>query len=127
MFKENKKQLNLTLIALLAFAMLSGVSCSSSEKGEEPLSPEEKAEKRFSFLKKGDQAHSKSYETIDAERVVFKSDSPVRLTAEELKKLESPAWQNAQVKRKKPMPEKIGLSSFSPPELWRKTAEIRRR
>ena len=91
MFKENKKQLNLTLIALLAFAMLSGVSCSSSEKGEEPLSPEEKAEKRFSFLKKGDQAHSKSYETIDAERVVFKSDSPVRLTAEELKKLESPA------------------------------------
>lgn len=91
MFTENKNFFNLTLIAILASAMLSGVSCSSGNPEEEPVSPEEKAEKRFAFLKKGDQSHSKSYETIDAERVVFKSDSPVRLSAQELKKLESPA------------------------------------
>ena len=91
MFKDNKNKLNLTLIALLAAAMFSGVSCSSgASPEEEPATPEEKAEKRFAFLKKRDQAHSKSYETIDAERVIFKADSPVKLSAEELKKLESP-------------------------------------
>ena len=60
MFKDNRNFFNLTLIALLACAMLSGVSCSSGSAEEEPVSPEEKAEKRFAFLKKGDQAHSKS-------------------------------------------------------------------
>ena len=78
------------ITAVCASAMLFGVSCSSGSVDEEPDSPEEKAEKRFAFLKKSDYTHSKSYETVDAERVVFKADSPVRLSAEELKKLESP-------------------------------------
>ena len=77
--------------AVCASLMLLGTSCSSGTVEEEPDTPEEKAEKRFAFLRKSDYSHSKSYETVDAERVVFKADSPVRLSAQELKKLESPA------------------------------------
>jgi hypothetical protein len=90
MFKHKPDNLSRILSGVFAFAMLLCTSCSSSTADEEPETPEERAEKRFSFLQKGSFTHSKSYETVDAERVVFKSDSPVKLSAEELKKLESP-------------------------------------
>ena len=90
MFKHQPDNLSRILSGVFAFAMLLCTSCSSSTAEEEPETPEERAEKRFSFLQKGTFTHSKSYETVDAERVVFKSDSPVKLTKDELKKLESP-------------------------------------
>ena len=90
MFKHQPDNLSRILSGVFAFAMLLCTSCSSSTAEEEPETPEERAEKRFSFLQKGSFTHSKSYETVDAERVVFKSDSPVKLSKEELKKLESP-------------------------------------
>ena len=90
MFKHQPDNLSRILYGVFAFSMLLCTSCSSSTAEEEPETPEERAEKRFSFLQKGAFTHSKSYETVDAERVVFKSDSPVKLSKEELKKLESP-------------------------------------
>lgn len=90
MFKHHPDNLSRILPGIFAFAMLLCTSCSSSTAEEEPETPEERAEKRFAFLQKGSFTHSKSYETVDAERVVFKSDSPVKLSAEELKRLESP-------------------------------------
>lgn len=89
MFKQ-KDLFNRIITLVFASAMLLGASCSSGTAEEDKETAEEKAEKRFAFLKKSDKSHSKSYETVDAERVVFKSDSPVRLSAQELKNLESP-------------------------------------
>ena len=90
MLNEKKYLLSRIVFGAFAAAMLFCTSCESGEAEEEPDTPEMKAEKRFAFLKKSAPATAKSYETVDAERVVFKADSPVRLSAEELKKLEAP-------------------------------------
>ena len=92
--------------------MLLVTSCSSGTVEEEAETPEEKAEKRFAFLKKSDYSHSKSYETVEAERVVFKADSPVRLSAQELKKLESPAVAKRSDEEKKQGPKTKYIPRF---------------
>lgn len=113
MFKHTPDYLSRILYGVFACAMLLCTSCSSSTAEEEPETPEERAEKRFSFLQKGTFTHSKSYETVDAERVVFKSDSPVKLSADELKKLESPL-----ITKRSAAPEKKGAAKKYEPRFY---------
>lgn len=112
MLSEKKNLLNRIVFGVFSVAMLFCTSCESGAE-EEPETPEEKAEKRFAFLKKNGSAHAKSYETVDAERVVFKADSPVRLSADELKKLEAPV-----VAKRSDEPKKSGAAVKYEPRFY---------